>query len=565
MADDDRLSRGLLSQLLSWKGFKVSQARGEQIINEISVGSTPALGYYALISAASLIASLGLVANSAAVVIGAMLVSPLMTPIFGIALGMVRGDTPLLSQAFRAEFGGVFLAVAFGAVFGTLPVVQDVTSEMLARTYPTLLDLLVAVFAGLAGTLAVLDERISPVLPGVAISTAIVPPLSTCGLCIAMGSYAGAWGAFLLFAANFLAILLVSALAFIIAGLATSHGQITHKQLLRRLTFTGLGFALVAVVLTNTLATMLEQRTRSKIIEQVFAESLRSEPNTSLVRAMHKEIEGKMHVLAVVRTPKVFPPDRVGRMQEKIAKKVKTPVILVVRNALSKDISSTGTTSAVVNPTLDGRIFSEQVDPSVQRIQASEQILREMFSSHPQLLLLDVDLLHLAGDPVILATVQTPRPLLAHEVAEFEGAIQKRLKEPDLRLLVQCQVPVDVTSRGRILLSGAHFGQQDPRAKRVAKLAKQALEASGVYYVTNLDAAWDQKRWQVRAEVFGPTVISPMQIMQAEQKVAAQMGQPVKLLAWSRAELVVTDRRSLPRDLFTREQQAEPERQAPAK
>ncbi|MBU4575559.1 MAG: DUF389 domain-containing protein, partial [Proteobacteria bacterium] len=167
MADNERLSRGLLSQLLSWKGFKVSQARGEQIINEISVGSTPALGYYALISAASLIASLGLVANSAAVVIGAMLVSPLMTPIFGIALGMVRGDTPLLSQAFRAEFGGVFLAVAFGTVFGTLPVVQDVTSEMLARTYPTLLDLLVAVFAGLAGTLAVLDERISPVLPGV--------------------------------------------------------------------------------------------------------------------------------------------------------------------------------------------------------------------------------------------------------------------------------------------------------------------------------------------------------------------------------------------------------------
>ncbi|MBU2516317.1 MAG: hypothetical protein KKB57_01945, partial [Proteobacteria bacterium] len=332
-----------------------------------------------------------------------------------------------------------------------------------------------------------------------------------------------------------------------------------------RLTFTGLGFALVAVVLTNTLATMLEQRQRSKIIEQVFAESLRSEPNTSLVLAMHKEIEGKMHVLAVVRTPKVFPPDRVGRMQEKIAKKVENPVILVVRNALSKDISSTGTTSAVVNPTLDGRIFSDKVDPSVQRIQASEQILREMFSSRPHLLLLDVDLLHLAGDPVILATVQTPRPLLAQEVAEFEGAIQKRLKEPGLRLLVQCQVPVDVTSRGRILLSGAHFGQQDPRARRVAKLARQALEASGVYYVTNLDAAWDQNHWQVRAEVYGPTVISPMQINQAEHKVAELMGQPVKLLAWSRAELVVTDRRSLPRERFIREQQAARERQAPAK
>ncbi len=555
MADDERLTKGFLSQILAWKGFKVSQARGEQIIHEISVGSTPALGYYALISAASLIASLGLVANSAAVVIGAMLVSPLMTPIFGIALGMVRGDTPLLSHAFRAEFGGVFLAVAFGAVFGSMPVVHEVTSEMLSRTYPTLLDLLVAVFAGLAGTLAVLDERISPVLPGVAISTAIVPPLSTCGLCIALGGFAGAWGAFLLFAANFLAILLVSAVAFIVAGLATGHGSITRKQLLRRLIFTGLGFALVAVVLTHTLATMLEQRQRTKIIEQTFAEALRSEPTTSLVRARHKEIEGNLHVLAVVRTPKVFPPDRVGRIQGKIAAKAKLPVVLVVRSALAKDVSSTGTTSAVVNPTLDGRIFSDKVDPNVRRIQASEQILREMFSTRPQLLLLDVDLLHLDDEPVILASVQTPRPLLAHEVAEFESAIQKRLNQPNLRLLVQCQVPTDVTSRGRILLSGAHFGAQDPRAAKVAKLTRQALEASGVFYVTNLDADWGQDRWRVRAEVFGPTVISPHQIKQAEQKVAAQVGQPVKLLAWSKAELVVTDHRSLPQDHFTREQQ----------
>jgi uncharacterized hydrophobic protein (TIGR00271 family) len=555
MAQDDRLSQSFLGQILSWKGFKVSEPRGQQIINEISVGSTPALGYYALISAASLIASLGLVANSAAVVIGAMLVSPLMTPIFGMALGMVRGDTPLLSRAFRAEFGGVFLAVAFGTVFGAMPVVQDVTSEMLSRTVPTLLDLLVAVFAGLAGTLAVLDERISPVLPGVAISTAIVPPLSTCGLCIAMGAFGGAYGAFLLFAANFLAILLISSLAFIIAGLATDRGKLPRKQLIRRLVITGLGFAVVAVVLTHTLASMLEERQRAKIISQVFAEALRKEPTTSLVNAIHKEIKGSLHVLAMVRTPKVFAPDRVGAIQKQLANQLDMPVVLVVRNSLSKDISSTGTTSAVVDPTLDGSFFSDKVDPNVQRIQASEQILREMFSKRPHLLLLDVNLLHLAGEPVVLASVQTPRALLAHEIAEFENAIRKRLKEPNLRLLVQCQVPIDVTSRGRILLGGAHFGKQDPRAQKVGKLVRRALSDAGGYFVSNLDAIWEKDHWQVRAEVFGPTVISPMQVKAAEKQVAAQMGQPVKIMAWSRAELVVTDGRSMPQDQFTREQQ----------
>ena len=136
-------------------------------------------------------------ANSPAVVIGAMLVSPLMTPIFGTALGMIRGDGSLFGRAVRAEIGGILLAIAFGALFGTLPLATEVTPEMLSRTTPTLLDLLVAVFAGLAGTLAVVDERISPALPGVAISTAIVPPLSTCGLCLAVGAFKGAYGAFL--------------------------------------------------------------------------------------------------------------------------------------------------------------------------------------------------------------------------------------------------------------------------------------------------------------------------------------------------------------------------------
>jgi uncharacterized hydrophobic protein (TIGR00271 family) len=198
----ERRLHGLIPEFVI-RHFRVEKNRVGAILNDISQGSTPAVGYYALISAASLIASLGLIANSTAVVIGAMLVSPLMTPIFGIALGMIRGNALLLGKGARAEAGGVILAIAFGAFLGAFPIATDVTPEMLSRTEPTLLDLLVAVFAGFAGTLAVINERISPALPGVAISTAIVPPLSTCGLCLAFGSYRGACGALLLFTANF--------------------------------------------------------------------------------------------------------------------------------------------------------------------------------------------------------------------------------------------------------------------------------------------------------------------------------------------------------------------------
>jgi len=206
---------GTLAERL--RRFRVTGDKAEAVVADITRGSTPGAGFYALIATAALIASLGLVANSPAVIIGAMLVSPLMSPIFGIALGMIRGDAGLLGKSIRAEVSGMALAVAFGALFGLLPVMTEVTPEMLARTHPTLLDLLVAVFAGFAGTLAMVDDRISPALPGVAIATAIVPPLATCGLCLASGATQGALGAFLLFFANFVAILLVSALTFLAA------------------------------------------------------------------------------------------------------------------------------------------------------------------------------------------------------------------------------------------------------------------------------------------------------------------------------------------------------------
>ena len=204
-----------------FKIYRVSPKRTQEIVREISVSSQPRGRFFVLLITSSLIASFGLMANRGAVIIGAMLVSPLMTPIFGIALAMLRGNPRLLLRALKTEILGVLLAIVSGLLVG-LPQVafSDATAEMLARTQPNILDLLVAVFAGFAGTYALLDERVSPALPGVAIATAIVPPLSTCGLCFALGAYSAAFGALLLFLANFVSILLVALVMFAIVGLS---------------------------------------------------------------------------------------------------------------------------------------------------------------------------------------------------------------------------------------------------------------------------------------------------------------------------------------------------------
>ena len=215
--------------------FELSRERFEIVHADISDGSEPALRFYILVAVSTLIASFGLILNSTAVVIGAMLVAPLMTPIFGISLALVRGETGLFGRAMRAEIFGVIAAVGMSLLLGLTLGDFEPTNEMLSRTSPTLFDLLVAVLAGFAGAYALVDEKLSPALPGVAIATAIVPPLANSGLCLALGDVAAAVGSFLLFFANFLSILVVAAITFVLSGMAKQFGvRETGATLLKR-------------------------------------------------------------------------------------------------------------------------------------------------------------------------------------------------------------------------------------------------------------------------------------------------------------------------------------------
>jgi len=250
--------------------LKTSPQRVETVIGDIKFGSEPRFSFYAMLLVSSLIASIGLIADSTAVIIGAMLVSPLMTPIFGIALSMLRGDTRLFWKAVSTEVLGVIIAVGVAFILGMLPLAIEATPEMLARTKPNLLDLLVAVFAGFAGTFAIIDERVSPALPGVAIATAIVPPLSNTGLCLALGATGGAIGSFTLFVAIFFAILLIGALTFAAAGMQTKTAKLKQKDLARNFLFAVAGFVFVSVLLTQSLVNMVSERRNTRIVSTII-------------------------------------------------------------------------------------------------------------------------------------------------------------------------------------------------------------------------------------------------------------------------------------------------------
>ena len=151
---------------------------------------------------ATFIASLGLNTNSTAVIIGAMLISPLMGPIMGFGLGLGISDFELIKRSFRNFAIATVFSVITSSIYFLISPISEAQSELLTRTQPTLYDVLIAFFGGLAGIVASSTKSKGNVIPGVAIATALMPPLCTAGFGLATGNLYYFFGAFYLFFIN---------------------------------------------------------------------------------------------------------------------------------------------------------------------------------------------------------------------------------------------------------------------------------------------------------------------------------------------------------------------------
>ncbi len=151
---------------------------------------------------AIIVASVGLNMNSTAVIIGAMLISPLMGPINGMGYSIATYDMPLFRQALKNFSFAVFTSLAASTTYFFLSPISTAHSELLARTSPTIYDVIIALFGGMAGIVAITSKQKGNVIPGVAIATALMPPLCTAGYGIASGQIDFFFGAIYLFTIN---------------------------------------------------------------------------------------------------------------------------------------------------------------------------------------------------------------------------------------------------------------------------------------------------------------------------------------------------------------------------
>lgn len=203
--------------------------------------------FYMLMGFATTIAFFGIVADSTAVVIGAMLVAPLMTPLMGTSLAMTMGWPRRVSISGLVALSGIGLAVGLSIIYGWAlaeSVSPVLNSQVASRIEPTLVDLMIAIAAGGAGAFAMSRPDVSDSLPGVAVAIALVPPLSVVGLMISQNDWSQALGAMLLFVTNLVAILLVGAIVFVLSGVVPLY-QISKNSRRVRLS---VGMALILAV-----------------------------------------------------------------------------------------------------------------------------------------------------------------------------------------------------------------------------------------------------------------------------------------------------------------------------
>lgn len=344
---DDVQFHGLFPRLSADRLMKVrAEIRGNAQV-------TP--GYLLMNASATLIAGFGLFQNSPAVIIGAMLIAMLMGPILAIALSLAEADLEGFWQAFRNEVIGVVCVLACASVVGLLFRTVPIGSEILSRTQPTILDLCVALAGGAAAGYASVSKRVSGAMVGIAISTALVPPLTSCALLAVRGLNGPALGAFLNFLTNFVAIALAAMLVFLIAGFRSRpvHGRRYGVLLISAVYLAS--FGLLASYLYNTFRSTFGLEQLRVGVRQTLQEKLSQYPGARLVSVTIEP--GKERPLAwiVVRTPQPLTPEQTAQLQQALILTAQRDLDLHIRSVITFETTPKGYVYSTQPDEIDSR------------------------------------------------------------------------------------------------------------------------------------------------------------------------------------------------------------------
>jgi len=311
---------------------QIADEEKEAVYSEIAKGSHPSNEYFIMLVISAIIATVGLLTNNVAIIIGAMLVSPLLIPVIGISLGAVKGDFGLFRRAIEAEAKGVALVIGLVILLTLIIPNASITSEILLRTHPTPLDLLVALASGAAAAYALSKKNIGATLPGVAIAVAVLPPLSVVGIGFALRRFDVAVGGTLTFLANIVAINFAASVIFWLMSFSPKRSDDKEKELKGKLKTS----AVLLLVISIPLAYIMWQSVSTDSTRATIGNVLNSQLDgiaDSRLAGFDFEVQkdGSVSVTATIDSPMEISQAKAGEMRVALEKNLKTPVTLKLK------------------------------------------------------------------------------------------------------------------------------------------------------------------------------------------------------------------------------------------
>jgi uncharacterized hydrophobic protein (TIGR00271 family) len=452
----------LRSRVLALFELVSDQASAESIDASIRAGVDFRGTNLWLLIFATFIASIGLNVNSAAVIIGAMLVSPLMGPIMAIGYGAAVNDFALIRRAWSNLVMAVMFSVLVSTLYFAVTPLSEARSELLARTSPAIWDVLIALFGGLAGIVGVTRKEKSNVIPGVAIATALMPPLCTAGYGIATLQVSYAIGAFYLFSIN--SVFIATATLIMVRLMRLPEVNVIDV----RARYRARNLIVASVVLTAVPSVWLafglvRQEVFANRAEQFFALAFPSEDGTFIV---DRRVDHASRTLRVMVVGEPVTEERLASMHQTLAAIGLEDVQLVLSQTLREELDVQRLRDEVAGDLRrDSLVALDEKTREIAELKAQlaavssreadlAALVPELRANFPEATDIAVgtgaEWREGASHPVLLVTLSMPEALSAEALGKLEAWLRVRTKAEHVRVSVKTpEADSDRANNGR--------------------------------------------------------------------------------------------------------------------
>ena len=327
----DRVISRIYLIIKHWRAEKIAAIDHQRIVKQVSSEVEISGGYFLILTLANLIALCGLIMDSSPVIIGAMLISPLMGPFLSFGFAFITGNREIWRSSVKKITVSVLLTIVVAAAATYISPLKDPTGEILSRIKPNLYDLAIAFLAGMAGASAICTRQYYlTIVPGVAIATAVIPPLSVAGFGAGTGSFQIFSGGFLLFFTNFVAIIISTCMVFHFYDFRPSiYSHYEQARLKRRIAFLSAILILISIPLAYTLHKSIAEIRLKATIEDKLRQELDREQHSHLARFSYtQQKNGELTITAVVNTVAYYRDTDIKTAENELSKSLRCKVSL---------------------------------------------------------------------------------------------------------------------------------------------------------------------------------------------------------------------------------------------